>query len=888
VIAAFNRNMPFDQFATWQIAGDFLPSHTKEQTLATAFLRLNKRTTENGAIDEEYRIEYALDRTNAIGTGFLGLTTGCARCHDHKYDPISQKDFYALSGFFNSTDEPGYYAPGSSGVTAGPTLNWTDTATERKLAQAQTAVHTHETEFAALRSTVARDMTGRAEALARAPADLQRLLRESTTAAMVAHYAFEETQPIPPDKMPKSRPRRRPAPPPLAAETSGRGGGGAPRPAAPNSGGGATPAAQNSGGGAPQAAAGAAFNPFGRLPADLIPEALVWSPSSVGGAEPAILESPIFRDGVKGKAFYFDDTNRGILGTDVGFFERTQPFSFDLWVLAAQVYDEAAVINHREEDWSGNAGYALNLDKNRLAFDVMHSRGGNTIRIITTRAIPVKQWTHVAVTYDGSSRASGIDIYINGERADAEVVSDNLTRTILTNGGGTLGGEYLGMQFGKRFRMTTMKDGAIDEVRVFRDRLTSLEVRYLRDPTLAGVDSSRVQREAVDVLVAKDPRVIQAATTLHDVREAENQIVSVIPEIPVMRDTPQARPTYLLIRGLYSDHGDEVTPRGLSQIFPWDESLPKNRLGLAQWLFDAKNPLTSRVFVNRVWQLHFGRGLVETAEDFGSQGSIPSHPDLLDWLAVSFRESGWDVKKLQKLIVMSATYRQSSVASEAVLAKDPRDVLLARFPRLRLPAEMIRDGALAASGLLVKTIGGKSAYAYQPEGIWDGLSGYVHPEADGIPADDHHRRTLYSFIKRNAPHPALATFDLPDRGSTTVRRQTSNTPLQALVLLNDPQYLEAYRVLASKVLQLESNDDARIIRVFRLFTRRPPRQGELAPMRAYYDAQRRYYASDLAAAKELVSVGVTPVETSVNVADLAALTNLAAAVMNSPDAYTLR
>ena len=319
----------------------------------------------------------------------------------------------------------------------------------------------------------------------------------------------------------------------------------------------------------PPLAAAANFNPFGRLPSDLVPELLVWSPSSGGGAEPAILESPIFKEGVKGKAFYFDDTNRGILGTDVGFFERTQPFSFDLWVMAPQVYEEAAVINHREEDWSGNAGYSLNLEKNRLTFDVMHSRAGNTIRMITAQAIPIKQWTHIAVIYDGSSRASGVGIYINGVRADVDVLSDNLTRTILTNGGGILGGEYLGMQFGKRFRMTTMKDGAIDEVRVFRKALTPLEVRYLHDETLSRVDRDAVGRELVELVVAADPRVVDAAAKLQEVREAQNQIISVIPEIPVMRDAIRRRPTYLLVRGLYSDHGDEVQPSGLSQIFPY-------------------------------------------------------------------------------------------------------------------------------------------------------------------------------------------------------------------------------------------------------------------------------------------------------------------------------
>jgi hypothetical protein len=355
-----------------------------------------------------------------------------------------------------------------------------------------------------------------------------------------------------------------------------------------------------------------------------------------------------------------------------------------------------------------------------------------------------------------------------------------------------------------------------------------------------------------------------------------------------MGDTSTPRPTYVLLRGQYTDRGERVQPRGLSQIYPWNPALPENRIGLAQWLFDPENPLTARVFVNRLWQQDLGRGLVETAEDFGSQGSVPSHPELLDWLAVTFRDSGWDVKRTQKLIVMSATYRQSSVAPDELVRRDPRNVLLARANRLRMPAEMVRDNALAASGLLVKTVGGPSTYPYQPDTIWDGLAGYAYPAADKIPADDHHRRSLYSFIKRNAPHPAMATFDLPDRGTTTVRRQTSNTPLQALVLLDDPQYLEAYRVLATHVLKTVAGPDARITTIFRLATRRKPTPQERSPMRAYLDAQVERYSADKDAAVKLVKAGVTPVDPRVDVVQLAALMNVTAVVMNTPDAYSLR
>jgi len=857
VIAAFNRNMPYDRFGTWQIAGDLLPSHTKEQMLATAFLRLNKRTSENGSIDEEYRVEYMVDRTNTVGTTFLGLTVGCARCHDHKYDPISQKDFYSLGAFFNNTDEPGYYTPGSTGVTAGPTLAWSDPATDATLAAANAGIRRAKAAYEDARATARREAA--AATGARTAADIATRIQQSLAAGLVAYYPFEETAPVPDDRLPSSRERnRRPSPPPLAPETLVR------PPATP-----------------PTAGPGA--RPPVRIPSDLVRDALTSSPSATPGIGPAVLESASLKDGVKGRAFYFDDTNRGVLAPGVGDFDRTQPFSLDLWILAPKVYEDAMVLNNRENDFFGNAGYQLNLVRNQLRFDLMHSRAGNRIVVTSKAAVPTQRWSHVTITYDGSSRATGVALYIDGARADVEIISDNLTRSTLPNGGGTLGDEYLGLQFGKRFRMTALVGGAIDEIRVFKTALTPLEVAQLQ----SGAVGRPTEDAVMELWVASDPRVTTAAAQLAVAREAENQIISRTPEVMVMGDARVPRPSYVLLRGQYTDHGEQVTPRGLSQIFPWDEALPPNRLGLARWLFDPAHPLTARVFMNRLWQLQFGRALVETAEDFGTQGQVPSHPELLDWLAVSFRDSGWNVKRMVKQMVMSATYRQRSVVSDDLLKKDPTNVLLARFSRVRMPAEMVRDNALAASGLLVAKPGGPSAYPYQPDGIWDGLSGYVYPTRDGVPDDDQHRRTMYSFIKRNAPHPALAAFDMPDRGSTTVRRQTSNTPLQALVLLDDPQFLEAYRVLAQRVMKGTPDRDSQLTMMFRLATRRRPMPSELGPMRAYYDAQVRRYTGDPGAATALITVGVAPVDPAVDPARLAALMNVTASVMNTPDAYSI-
>ena len=875
VIAALNRNMPFDQFATWQLAGDLLPNATKEQKLATAFLRLGKRTNENGAIDEEYRVEYAVDRAVTIGTGFLALTVGCARCHDHKYDPIPTKDFYSLTGFFNSTDEPGFYAPGRTGITAGPTLPWTDEATEKKIADAQASVRREMAAYERARAQAARDASARVDALVTNPAEARQVIQRSIDRGLAGYYPFDATAPLLDDQLPAPLPQARLSPLPLAPESLQE-------PCTSNNGPLVSDEVCRQRFEMERQAAAAKGVAARTLPGGLVREDLVASPSADGNASPAVLMLADLRDGVKGKAIHFTDNEVAILGKGVGYYERTQPFSIDLWVKAGQVYEDSAILHHRETENAGNAGYQLHLEKNHLRWEMMHSRAGNGISLLSKQPIPLNQWVHITVTYDGSSRAAGTTLYVNAAPVEVDIARDNLTRTIIPNGNANQADQALGLAFGKRLRAQTLKGGAIDEVRVFRTSLTRVEVRHLQG---AG-EASR--QELLDLLVANDLRVEQALAALTQARNVENDLVSPVPQIMIMGDTPTPRPTYVLVRGNYEDHGEQVAPRGLNVIMPWNSQWPENRIGLARWLFDAKNPLTARVFVNRIWQMHFGRGLVETAEDFGSQGSIPTHPELLDYLAVTFRESDWDVKALHKAIVMSATYRQQSEVSGEALKKDPRNLLLARFPRLRMPAEMVRDHALAASGLLVRRVGGASTFPYQPKNMWDGFNVYKYPEPEQVPADSHHRRSLYSLIKRNALHPGMASFDMPERWSTLARRNTSNTPLQALVLLDDPQFVEAYRALAAHVLKTETTKDAQLTTVFRLATRRRPGAEELSTLRAYYDSQLARFAADHDAAEKLLAVGVTRPDASVDKMQLAALTNVTTVVMNTPDAYSLR
>ena len=365
-------------------------------------------------------------------------------------------------------------------------------------------------------------------------------------------------------------------------------------------------------------------------------------------------------------------------------------------------------------------------------------------------------------------------------------------------------------------------------------------------------------------------------------------------EIMVMGDTAQPRQTYILDRGVYNQRRDPVDPQGPEQVFGWNDNFPRNRIGLAAWLFDAEHPLTSRVFVNRIWTMHFGRGIVNTPEDFGSQGAAPTHPELLDWLSVDFRESGWDIKALQKKIVMSATYRQTSDANASSLVNDPENRLLSRGMRQRMTAEMVRDNVLAISDLLVPTIGGPSVKPYAPDGVWEGGAGrgpsYVpyYPAADAVPPEDHHRRSIYTFVKRSVPNPSMAVFDLSERSVSTVKRDVSNTPLQALALWNDPQYVEAYRVLASDVMGEIGDTDARLERLFRLTVRRLPTTDELSVLRGFYGRELGRFRTAPEDANALLAIGVTPLDPNRDALELAALTNVTAAMMNTPDAYSIR
>lgn len=921
VISAFNKNMPYDQFITWQLAGDKLKNPTREQILATAFGRVGKRSTEAGLIDEEYRVEYRNERAELVGKAFLGLTVGCAKCHDHKYDVISQKDYYSLTGFFNSMDERGYYGQPSVGQPTvafeqGPTLLWPGPHQDAAWKQAKADLQSKEAAYKAAITKSERAVAPRVDTLLGDSAASDSMLRASLERSTLAYYPLDEASPgsldalkyVPPSgrRAGYSGPRAsiygalpEPATPGVERDTPipdppARPDAAAPRNDGPKQAKAAGPK-QAKAGGASQSGVSVTVARLDEAKQPVLPQTLradlmTVTPSGRQNDAPAYLENAHMVPGVKGQAFLVNDSH-GFLGPrDVGKFERNQAFALDVWIKPRpdKPYQSAPIVDY--QDLVGDTGYSLNSRDDRVSFDLVDVGPSNMIRIMTKQRIPRGQWTHITATYDGSSKAAGTKLYVNGKPAEVIVDHDNLTRTILPPvrfGANILGGGFWGFAWGKRWRYEEFNGSAIDEIRIFNRALTPAEVATLHSPEHPQVSRDVARASLTAMLVQQDPEVASAAAALTQARGRENEIVSRIRQVPVMGDQPVPRKTYVLNRGVFDQPTDEVQPQGLDRVFEWDTSLPRDRTGLAQWLVDPRNPLTSRVFINRLWAQHFGSGIVGTVEDFGTQGSIPTNPQLLDYLAAEFVRSGWDIKHVTKLMLMSATYRQSSVARPETLEKDPRNALFSRGPRFRLPAEMIRDNALFASGLLVDKRGGDSVFPYQPEGIWTAGAG-VNVYPTDVPDDQMHRRSLYTIVKRASPAPSMAVFDMADRGVSVVQRPISNTPLQALVLLNDVQYNEAYRKLAERALLSAADREQQVDMVFRLATRRRPVKDEAAVLNDYFATELAQLSKAPGTVDKLLANGVTPIDQRVDRSQLAALTMVTAAVMNSPDAFTLR
>lgn len=772
-VRAFNANLSYDQFILWQTAGDLLPGATRDQKLATAFNRLHRQTAEGGSIEEEFRVAYVADRVATNGMAFLGLTFDCARCHEHKFDPISQQDFYRLAAFFDNIDEHGLYS------------HFTETAPTPALLlyESDPQASSHQSLLDRIQSLEAELLNERTAARARSE---QFPRAEISLPVPTSTFRFEDL-------------------------------------------------------------------------------------TAVGDYHPV--------EGKEGQGIGFGGDDAFVC-KDAGAFGRTSPFSFAFWLKPGPAQARQVVL-HRcvaAEDASYR-GYALTLDNGHPVFSLVHFWPGNAVRVRTRTILPEGKWTHLAITYDGGSKSAGLRIYLNGVAADLQVERDRLTRDITYRGEwGDSGSPQLSL--GARFRDVGFVGGCLDELMVFDHELSPLEVPLLSGSSPPATDDRARAAQFEHYLLRHDSGYAAKRAELQEARRQENDLVSQVRQIMVMQERTDRRPTHLLARGAYDAPREIVEPGTPASLPPLHPDWPRNRFGLASWMIDERNPLVSRVAVNRFWQLFFGRGLVATPGDFGSQGQLPTHPELLDWLARHFIDNGWDVKELCRRIVLSSTYRQSSrPAHEEYLQSDPENKWLARGPRHRLSAEQLRDQALAVSGLMVARPGGPGVFPYQPAGLWEESgTNRSYPQSRG---ENLYRRSLYTFWRRTAPPPTMISFDASGREVCSAKRERTATPLQMLVLLNDPQFVEAARCLAERTMRenLGAAEQC-LVPMFRALTCRPPTAPEAEIVERLFREQSTVFRSHPDDALALLGVGESPRDASLDPAAHAALTIVAAMLLS--------
>ncbi len=812
VIKAFNENQPFDEFTVDQIAGDLLADPTLDQLIATGLQRNNITTNEGGVLVEEYEAIYAKDRAETIGSVFLGLTVGCATCHDHKFDPISTAEFYALTAFFRNTTQ---YVMDGNISDPPPTL--VVPRDEDRDTWYRLRAEVGELEDA---------MTERLDAV------------EPTFAEWLASAGHREIE----------------APLGVASEL---------------------------------------------LSLDLDGE----EPAVVANGErqPITLHEAVRIEpgpnGLPGLRFE-DESSAELPPLEL---DTDTPFSLALWIYMPEAEGSYTVAS-QSDPHDASRGWQITLGARELHFRLYGDRAGPgrgatsvSINPNNTQRLTPGEWTHIVFTHDGSGERGGLHIYRDGDRV-AEQGSEFFTKvqgSILTDrpfylGRHDLRGEGKARYFG---------GGGIADVRVFDRALSVQEARVVSEWGAIRTAASKAPAELTD-----DDRHRLLLSFVNSGDEEYRRLVARRLEIEtewrdlrrhgsithVMQESPDGEAAaHVLYRGMYDQPRERVLAGTPAALPPMPEDLPRNRLGLAHWLVDEANPLTARVTVNRFWQQVFGTGLVTTSEDFGAQGEVPSHPELLDHLATEFRDSGWDVKDFFRRLVTSSTYRQAAMLTPDKLEHDPQNRLLSRGPRFRMDAEMVRDAALAASGLLVRTIGGPSVKPYQPEGHWERVamtssntSRYRRDSGDKL-----HRRSLYTFWKRAAPPPSMTIFDAGNREHSVVRRERTNTPLQALVVMNDTQFVEASRFLAQRAMREAGDDfDRRLDYVTTRLLSRPFDDAERAVARQTYDGLIDLYRADEAGAKKLVATGESAHDAALPVSESAAWTMLASQLMNLDEA----
>lgn len=811
VINAFNANQPFDQFTIDQLAGDLLPNPTLDQRIATGFNRCNITTSEGGAINEEYLVLYARDRTETVSQVWMGLTTGCAVCHDHKYDPVSQKDFYSLSAFFNNTTQ----AAMDGNVQNTPPIIPVPLAVDRKRFDAIGKELTATRDKLTARKTAAKP-------------EFDAWLKAATAANVFAQNPRKGLQ------------LHAPLADGVGTETH--------------------------------------FSFEGQVRGAPFGDAFGWAAGPRGG-----------------KVFSVQPKGTGNPPTipEAGDFDTKQPFTASAWVKLTRGNATGAIVARMDGTTKKHRGWDLWVEGGKVGTHIISAFPEDALKVLTNTPIPTNQWAHVAVVYDGSAKASGVAIYVNGRPQGTTTQFDVLKGTTKTD---------VPFVIGQRSTGDSRLVGAhIEDVRLYDRNLNAIEVDQL---TRYGA--------AADAVAKGDKRTPAEVDTAFGwwlgtfdkpSRDIENEIAKLQSEeaaiksrgtiAHVMNERTDAQPgAFLLFRGDYDKRRDPVKADTPKSMPPMPTDLPRNRLGLAKWLVSKEHPLTTRVTVNRFWQELFGTGFVRTSGDFGVAGEQPSHPKLLDWLATEFRDptpglccadpQPWDVKQFFRLLVTSATYRQAATATPEKLDKDRDNTLLSRGPRFRMDAEMIRDQALAASGLLVRKQGGPSVKPYQPDGVWEAVAmpGSNTRDYRRDTGESLYRRSMYTFWKRSAPPAAMEVLNAPNRETCTVRRDRTNTPLAALLTLNDVQFVEAARVLAEKTLTAEADDAKRLDSIAKRLLARPFSAEERTIVIDGLKSLRAHYKAKPDEAKKLIAFGESKADAKLDASELAAWTMLANQLLN--------
>jgi len=803
VIDAFRQNMPYDQFILWQLAGDLLPNATTEQRLATTFNRLHSHKKEGGVDVEEFRVENVADRTHTVGSAFMGLTMECCRCHDHKFDPLTQKDYYGLSAFFDNVDEYGLISFFTSAVPT-PAMPLPTPKQQTDWDEARAALRRADEAYSLDQSGPLAERF-RQWLLQRESGERD---GDEIIKGLVAHLPLDSLDPVTGNE--------------IRDETGSK-----------------------------------------RKPETMRRLANSAGDSAITTDANRIVEGRI------GQAIELTGDD-AVSMPGLGHYERHDAFSISFWAWSPSA-DQRSVLVRRSRGWgdAGSVGYEITQDNGVLMARMCHFWPGDAIAIETQRPIPPKTWTHITLTYDGSSTASGLRLFLNGDPAKTKIDKDHLTRSISNWGSG-----YQDLAIGSRYRDRGFAEGRVDEFRLYDRQLSAIEVAHLHDNTaLTTLPSGDEQRLLEYFVLAVDPVSAQLRANRKAARVQLNKVLDSMTSIMVMRETQTPRQTYVLERGVYDQRGEPVRPHTPAFLPPMSDDLPRNRLGLARWLIQPDHPLTARVSVNRYWQMMFGNGLVRTPEDFGNQSEVPTHPELLDWLARDFVESGWDVRKLIRQMALSATYRQSTIVDKETRNLDPENRLYSRGTDRRLTAEMIRDNALMTSGLLVDQVGGRPVKPYDVALAYNPL-----PVDRG---DKLYRRSLYTFWKRTSPAPIMTTLNASTREVCRLQREITNTPLQALVMLNSPQFVESSRMMAAELIDRFGEDNDRIVHeVFLRLTSRRPEEKEHRILMKLYLEQLSEFEADIDSANELLQVGQSPVPAEISPPRLAAATVLIQSVMN--------